>query len=240
MASLSRASLRRHPCIVYHVAMQRSSFAEEVAHAITHGIGLLLSIAALVMLVVFASLRGDAWHVVSVSIYGTTLILLYAASTVYHSLRPSRAKEVLRLLDHAAIYLLIAGTYTPFTLVNLRGGWGWSLFGVVWGLAALGVVFETAATQRWRTLSVVLYVGLGWLVAIAVKPLLNTVETGGLILIALGGLAYTGGIVFYRWRELPYNLAVWHVFVLVGSACHFFAILFYVIPGAVGQGPHGQ
>ncbi len=220
--------------------MQRSSFAEEVAHAITHGIGLLLSIAALVILVVFASLRGDAWHVVSVSIYGTTLILLYAASTVYHALRPSRAKEVLRLLDHAAIYLLIAGTYTPFTLVNLRGAWGWSLFGVVWGLAALGVVFETVATQRWRTLSVVLYVGLGWLVAIAVKPLLNAVETGGLILIALGGLAYTGGIVFYRWRELPYNHAVWHVFVLVGSACHFFAILFYVIPGAVGQGPHGQ
>ena len=220
--------------------MQRSSFAEEVAHAITHGIGLLLSIAALVILVVFASLRGDAWHVVSVSIYGTTLILLYAASTVYHSLRPSRAKEVLRLLDHAAIYLLIAGTYTPFMLVNLRGGWGWSLFGVVWGLAALGVAFETVATQRWRTLSVVLYVGLGWLVAIAVKPLLNAVETGGLILIALGGLAYTGGVVFYRWRELPYNHAVWHVFVLVGSACHFFAILFYVIPGAVGQGPHGQ
>ena len=214
--------------------MQRSSFAEETAHAITHGVGLLLSIAALVILVVFASLRGDAWHVVSVSIYGTTLILLYAASTAYHALPSSRAKAVLLLLDHAAIYLLIAGTYTPFTLVNLRGGWGWSLFGVVWGLAALGVVFETVATQRWRVLSLVLYLGLGWIVAIAVKPVLNAVETGGVILIALGGLAYTGGIVFYRWRELPYNHAVWHVFVMVGSACHFFAILFYVIPGPVG------
>jgi len=220
--------------IIYPVSMQRFSFAEEIAHAITHGIGLLLSIAALVILVVFASLRGDAWHVVSASIFGTTLILLYAASTAYHALPSSRAKGVMRLVDHAAIYLLIAGTYTPFMLVNLRGGWGWSLFGVVWGLAALGVVFETVAKQRFRILSLVLYVGLGWLAAIAVKPLLNTVDTGGLILMALGGLAYTGGIIFYRWRALPYHHAVWHVFVLVGSACHFFAILFYVIPGAVG------
>jgi hemolysin III len=220
--------------MVYHVSMERFSFAEEIAHAITHGIGLLLSIAALVILVVFASLRGDAWHIVSTSIYGTTLILLYTASTVYHALPLSRAKGVWLLLDHAAIYLLIAGTYTPFTLVNLRGGWGWSLFGVVWGLAVVGVVFEAVARQRLRMLSLVLYLGLGWLVAIAVKPLLNAVDTGGVILVALGGLAYTGGIVFYRWRELPYNHAVWHVSVLVGSACHFFAILFYVIPGAVG------
>jgi len=208
--------------------------AEEIAHVITHGIGLLLSIAALVVLVILASLRGDAWHVVSASIYGTTLILLYTASTVYHALPPSRAKGVWRLLDHSAIYLLIAGTYTPFTLVNLRGGWGWSLFGVVWGLAALGVVFEAVARQRFRMLSVVLYLGLGWLVAIAVKPLLTAVDTGGVILVALGGLAYTGGIFFYRWRALPHNHAVWHTSVLVGSACHFFAILFYVLPRGVG------
>jgi hemolysin III len=214
--------------------MHRFSLAEEIAHAITHGIGLLLSIAALVMLVVFASLRGNAWHIVSVSIYGSTLILLYAASTVYHALPSSRAKGVWRHLDHAAIYLLIAGTYTPFALVNLRGGWGWSLFGVVWGLAVLGVVFETVATKRLRMLSLVLYLGLGWLGAIAVKPVLSAVATGGVILMVLGGLAYTGGVVFYRWRKLPYNHAVWHVFVLVGSACHFFAILFYVIPGPAG------
>lgn len=214
--------------------MRRFSFAEEITHTVTHGIGLLLSIAALVVLVVFACLRGDAWHIVSASIYGTTLILLYTASTVYHGLPSSRAKGVFRFLDHAAIYLLIAGTYTPFTLVNLRGGWGWSLFGVVWGLAVFGVVFETVAKRRSRKLSLVLYVGLGWLVAIAVKPFLNAVDTGGVILVALGGLAYTGGIVFYRWRKLPYNHAIWHTAVLVGSACHFFAILFYVIPGAVG------
>ena len=214
--------------------MREVPAAEETAHVVTHGIGLMLSVAGLVVLVVLASLRGDAWHVVSASIYGTTLILLYGASTVYHALPPSRAKGVWRLLDHSAIYLLIAGTYTPFTLVNLRGGWGWSLFGVVWGLAALGVVFENVATRRSRMVSLVLYVGLGWLVAIAVKPLLSAVDTGGLILVALGGLAYTGGIVFYRWRELPYNHALWHVAVLAGSACHFFAILFYVMPRGVG------
>jgi len=208
--------------------------AEETAHVVTHAIGLMLSVAGLVVLVVLASLRGDAWHVVSASIYGTTLILLYGASTVYHALPPSRAKGVWRLLDHSAIYLLIAGTYTPFTLVNLRGGWGWSLFGVVWGLAAVGVVFENVATRRSRMISLVLYVGLGWLVAIAVKPFLNAVDTWGVILVALGGLAYTGGIVFYRWRELPYNHAVWHAAVLVGSAFHFFAILFYVMPRGVG------
>jgi len=214
--------------------MREVPAVEETAHVVTHGIGLMLSVAGLVVLVVLASLRGDAWHVVSASIYGTTLILLYGASTVYHALPPSRAKGVWRLLDHSAIYLLIAGTYTPFTLVNLRGGWGWSLFGVVWGLAAVGVVFENVATRRSRMVSLVLYVGLGWLVAIAVKPLLSAVDTGGLILVALGGLAYTGGIVFYRWRELPYNHALWHVAVLAGSACHFFAILFYVMPRGVG------
>jgi len=214
--------------------MREVPAVEETAHVVTHGIGLMLSVAGLVVLVVLASLRGDAWHVVSASIYGTTLILLYGASTVYHALPPSRAKGVWRLLDHSAIYLLIAGTYTPFTLVNLRGGWGWSLFGGVWGLAAVGVVFEHVATRRSRMVSLVLYVGLGWLVAIAVKPLLSAVDTGGLILVALGGLAYTGGIVFYRWRELPYNHALWHVAVLAGSACHFFAILFYVMPRGAG------
>ena len=214
--------------------MREALAAEETAHVVTHAIGLVLSVAGLVVLVVVASLRGDAWHVVSASIYGTTLILLYGASTVYHALPPSRAKGVWRLLDHSAIYLLIAGTYTPFTLVSLRGGWGWSLFGVVWGLAAVGVVFENVATQRSRMISLVLYIGLGWLVAIAVKPFLNAVDTGGVILVALGGLAYTGGIVFYRWRELPYNHAVWHAAVLAGSAFHFFAILFYVMPRGVG------
>jgi hemolysin III len=212
--------------------MRSYSLAEEIAHAITHGVGLLLSIAALTILVVLASLRGDAWHVVSSSIYGATLVLLYAASTFYHAISSPRPKGVFQVLDHAAIYLLIAGTYTPFTLVNLRGAWGWTLFGVVWGLAIFGVVLEAVARQRVKILSLVLYLGLGWLAAIAVKPLLASVETGGLVLLLLGGLSYTGGVVFYGWRRLPYHHAVWHVFVLVGSLCHFFAVLFYVIPGA--------
>ncbi|MDH3369502.1 MAG: hemolysin III family protein, partial [Gemmatimonadota bacterium] len=152
------------------LASPRYSVAEEVAHAITHGVGLALSVAALTVLVAFASLRGNAWHVVSCSIYGATLVLLYAASTLYHAIPSPRAKDVFRILDHSAIYLLIAGTYTPFTLVNLRGGWGWTLFGLVWGLAILGIVLEAVARQRIRFLSVVLYLGLGWLAAIAVKP----------------------------------------------------------------------
>ena len=212
--------------------MKRYSMAEEVAHVITHGVGLLLSVAALVVLVVSASLRGDAWHIVSAIIYGTTLVLLYAASTCYHASWSPRAKAFFQTLDHAAIYLLIAGTYTPFTLVNLRGGWGWSLFGVVWGLALFGVLLEAVAARRVRMLSLILYLGLGWLVAIAVKPLLASVAAGGVILLVLGGLAYSGGVVFFVWRRLPYHHAVWHVFVMAGSVFHFFAVLFYVIPGA--------
>jgi len=211
--------------------MRSHSLAEEIAHAITHGVGLLLSLAALTILVILASLRGDAWHIVSSSIYGATLVLLYAASTFYHALSSPRPKGVFRTLDHGAIYLLIAGTYTPFTLVNLRGPWGWTLFGVVWGLALCGVVLEAVAKPRARTLSLVLYLGLGWLAAIAVKPLLAAVGTGGLVLLLSGGLAYSGGVVFYVWRRLPYHHAIWHVFVMAGSVCHFFAVLFYVIPG---------
>jgi hemolysin III len=212
----------------------RYSAAEEVAHSITHGAGLLLSIAGLVVLVVFASLRGTAWHVVSCSVYGASLVLLYAASTLYHALPPSPAKTVFRTLDRAAIYVLIAGTYTPFTLVNLRGPWGWTLLGIVWGLAIVGVVLEATAPRRVRTLSVGLYLALGWLVAIAVRPLLAAVASVGLVLLVLGGLAYTTGIIFYAWRRLPYHHAVWHVFAMVGSVCHYFAVLFFVIPPAGG------
>ncbi len=208
----------------------RYTLAEEVAHSVTHGIGLALAITALVVLIVLASLRGHAWHVVSVSVYGATLVLLYAASTFYHAVPQPRAKAVLRVLDHSAIYLLIAGTYTPFVLVNLRGGWGWALFGVVWGLAALGVTLEAAARQRVGTVSLVLYLGLGWLVAVGVKPLIDNVATGGLVLLLLGGLAYTGGVGFYAWRSLPFHHAVWHLFVLAGSTFHFLAILLYVVP----------
>ncbi|MGD8908490.1 MAG: hemolysin III family protein [Chromatiales bacterium] len=205
---------------------------EEIAHAVTHGIGALLSIAGLAVLVAFATLYGNAWHITSSSIYGATLILLYTASTLYHGIPQPAAKRVLRRLDHAAIFLLIAGTYTPFTLVNLRGEWGWLLFGLVWGFAILGVVLVTVAKRRIKWLSLTLYLGLGWLVVIAIEPLLDSVASGGLILLLAGGLCYSLGVIFYVWKRLSYHHAVWHMFVMAGSMLHFFSILFYVLPPA--------
>ena len=207
------------------------SLGEEIAHTVTHGVGLLLSIAALVLMVVYSSRYGDAWHITSTSIYGVTLILLYAASTLYHGIPASKAKQVFRKLDHTSIYLLIAGTYTPFTLVSIRGGWGWTLFGLVWGIAVLGVVLELAIKQRMERLSIGLYLGMGWLVVIAIKPMLATVETSGMLLLLAGGIFYSLGIIFYIWEKLSYNHAIWHLFVLAGSAMHFCAVFFYVVPG---------
>jgi len=206
------------------------SLREEIVNAVVHGVGIILAIAGLAVLATLAALRGNLWHVVSCSVFGTTLVLLYTTSTLYHSVMNPRAKAILRILDHSAIFLLIAGTYTPFTLVNLRGPWGWSLFGVVWGLAVLGIIFKVTMLREWTVASVVLYLAMGWVVIVAARPLLASVEPGGLTLLLTGGLAYTGGIVFYGWKRLPYHHAVWHVFVLAGSILHFFAVLFYVIP----------
>jgi hemolysin III len=206
------------------------SIGEEIANSLTHGFGIVLSIVGLAILVVSASSSGDVCHVVSCAIFGATLVLLYTASTLYHGIQQTRVKATMRVLDHSAIFLLIAGTYTPFTLVNLRGPWGWSLFGLIWGLALLGVLFQVTLLRRWVGLSIVLYVGMGWAVIVAMKPLLQTVAPQGLVLLLLGGLSYTGGIVFYLWHRLPYHHAVWHLFVLAGSVFHFFAILFYVAP----------
>ena len=206
---------------------------EEIAHAATHGLGLALSLGGLVVLVVTASLRGDAWHIVGCAVFGTTLVLLYAASTLYHGIASPRAKQVLRQIDYAAIYLLIAGTYTPFTLVSLRGGWGWTLLALVWGLAILGVVLQVAIPRRARLVSVPVYLAMGWLAVIALEPLVRSLQFEGLVLLVLGGITYTLGVVFYAWRRLPYNHAVWHVFVLAGSACHFSCVLGYVIPPAL-------
>ena len=210
-------------------ARQRYTVREEVLHSVTHGIGALLSVAGLTVLVALASQRGDAWHVVGCSVFGATLILLYTASTLYHSIPHPRAADVLRALDHAAIYLLIAGTYTPFTL-TIRGGWGWTLFGLVWGLSLSGVAFKLLSSHRFRELSVASYVLLGWLGVAALPALLEHLEPGGLVFLLLGGLAYTGGVVFYAWRRLPYHHAIWHLCVLAGSVLHFFAVLFYVVP----------
>ena len=206
------------------------SLCEEIANSITHGIGIVLAIAALVILTAFAGIYGNVWHIVSVSIYGTTLILLYTASTLYHSIQQPRVKRILRVLDHSAIYLLIAGTYTPFTLVSLRGPLGWWLFGMVWGFALVGTVFQSSLMKRWRAVSLVLYIGMGWAILMAIKPLMVSVAAGGIVFLILGGLAYTTGIIFYVWKKLKFHHAVWHLFVLTGSILHFFAVLFHVVP----------
>lgn len=208
------------------------SRGEEIAHAITHGLGVVLSLVGLVVLVVLAVQRGDARLVVGVSVFGAAMVTLYAASTFYHALTAARAKQVFQLLDHGAIYLLIAGTSTPFTLVVLGGAWGWTLFGVGWGLAALGVVYEVVLRRPWRRLSLVFYLVLGWLVVIGIKPLAAALPTEALVLLGLGGIAYTGGAVFYAWRGFPYHHAVWHLFVLAGTALHYACVLNYVIPPA--------
>jgi hemolysin III len=205
------------------------SIGEEIASSVTHGVGGLLAIAGLAVLVTFAAIRGSAWHVVGCSIFGATMVLLYTSSTLYHAIRAPRAKQVLRRLDHAGIFLLIAGTYTPFTLVSLRGPWGWSLLGVIWGLAVLGILLQSGS-RRHPVLSVALYVAMGWTVLIAIRPLLSSLPRGGLVLLVLGGLAYTAGITFYAWRRLPFNHSIWHGFVLAGTVLHFFAVLRYVIP----------
>jgi len=181
---------------------------EELANAVTHGLGIALSVTGLAVLVTFASLRGDAWSVTATAIFGASLVLLYTASTLYHSFRSEALKRLLRKFDHAAIFLLIAGTYTPFLLVSLRGPWGWSLLGVIWALA------------------------VGWLVMIAVRPMLHAVPPSGLWLLLAGGLCYTVGTAFYVWKRLPYHHAIWHLFVLGGSFCHFFAVWSAVMPAA--------
>lgn len=202
---------------------------EELANAITHAIGIALSVAGLALLVTTASLHGDAWQVVSVAIFGATLVLLYTASTLYHSFRQPETKRLLRKFDHAGIFLLIAGTYTPFLLVSLRGPWGWSLFGVVWGLGIAGVVMKFWLAGRFKVLSTLIYLGMGWIVVIALQPMLEAVPAGGLWLLLAGGLCYTGGTVFYLWKRLPYHHAVWHLFVLAGSICHWASIYGYIV-----------
>lgn len=211
----------------------RYTRGEEIANGITHGVGLTLSVAGLAILITLALLQGEPRRTVSVSIYGATLVLLYLTSTCYHSVQAPRAKSVLRILDHSAIYLLIAGTYTPYTLVSLRGPWGWTLFGITWGLSVVGIACKVACMHRFRILSLLVYLGMGWLVLVAVKPVLASIPLGGIAWIVAGGLCYTGGTVFYAWRRIPYHHAVWHIFVMAGSICHYFGILLYVLPARV-------
>ena len=208
----------------------RYGFVEEIANFVTHGIGLVLSVAGLTLLVTFSALSGDPWRIVSFSIYGGTLVVLYVASTLYHGVPYAAAKRVLRRVDHASIFLLIAGTYTPFVLVVLRGGLGWTMFGIIWALAAFGVAVKIAFnTGRFEALTVVLYLGMGWMGVMAVKPMLATLPGSGLALVVAGGLAYTVGVIFYAGRCIPFNHAIWHLFVITGSVCHFLAIILFVL-----------
>jgi len=196
---------------------------EEIANSITHGIGAVLSVAGLAAMVVIAARRGTAWEITACAVYGASLVLLYLCSTLYHALAHPGAKRVFRILDHASIYLLIAGTYTPFTLVTLRGGWGWSLFGVVWGLAVAGIVFKCFLTGRWQVLSTGVYVAMGWMALIAIRPLIHAMTFQGLAWLVAGGVLYTAGVAFFAWNR-KYAHAIWHLFVLGGSVCHFVAV----------------
>lgn len=205
------------------------SLGEEIANSISHGVGFVLALAALPILVVAAARRGDALTVTGATIFAVSLMLLYVTSTLYHALADNRAKRVFQVLDHAGIFLLIAGTYTPFTFGVLRGAWGWTLFGIIWGLAVLGVVLKSVAGgSRFPRLSVCLYLLMGWLIVIAVKPLMERMPTDGLIWLVAGGVAYTVGVVFYAaGRRILYGHFIWHLFTMTGSVCHFFAVLWY-------------
>ncbi len=207
---------------------------EEIAQSILHGIGTILAIAALAILTSYASAFGTSRHIVGCSIYGTTLILLYASSTLYHSVQYRPAKKMLRVLDHAAIFFLIAGTYTPFLIISMRGPLGWSFFVMIWGLTLIGPILQLfLLTRNHHTLTVLLYIAMGWLIVPVIKPLISTIPPIGLVYLILGGLAYTLGIVFYAWKRLPYHHAIWHGFVLTGSIFHFFSIFYSVIPSIV-------
>ncbi|MFC0522229.1 hemolysin III family protein [Pontibacillus salicampi] len=202
---------------------------EEVANAITHGVGVILSIAALVLLVVFASLNGSPVDIVSVAIYGATMITLYAASTLVHAMPSGKWKDRFEILDHASIYLFIAGTYTPILLVLLGGTLGWTMFGIVWGIAVAGVVFKMFFVKKFVVLSTLFYIMMGWIIVFAWNPLMAKLAFGGLVLLVIGGILYSIGTIFYVWRGFTFHHAVWHLFVIAGTVAHFFAIFFYII-----------
>ena len=203
----------------------KQTIVEEIANSITHGLGFGLSIAALTILVVYASMEGDPWRITAFTIYGTSLSILYLCSTIYHSLTHSRIKAIFRRLDHAAIYLLIAGTYTPYILIPLRTTWVIYLLPVVWTMAIIGVYIKVFYIHRYERLSLAYYIIMGWMALIAAKPLFNSIPIESFIWIILGGIAYTSGVIFYSWHRLPFSHTIWHGFVLAGSFCHFMGML---------------
>lgn len=205
------------------------TLGEEIANATTHGLGALLSVAGCAVIIVFAALTGEASKIVSVSIFGASLIIMFTMSTLYHSMTNPKAKFVFRIFDHTSIFILIAGTYTPLTLVSLNGALGWVIFGIVWASAVAGITLNAVSVERFKKFSMVCYVASGWCVIVAIVPLVRQLALGGTILLVAGGIAYTAGLIFYRKKEIPYMHSVWHIFVLLGAILHYFCILFYVI-----------
>jgi len=213
---------------MYNVAaMQDPSFREEIANSISHGLGLLLALVALPILVLTAIEAGSVRFLVGVSVFGGTMVLLYLASTLYHSITHETAKQIFRVFDHTAIFLLIAGSYTPFSLGVLRGPWGWSMLAIVWTLAIIGISLKINRRTRHSRISIVLYVIMGWLAVIAIKPIVMLIPVPGILLIFAGGVAYTGGLAFFAAQRIRYNHFIWHLFVIAGTTCHFFAVLWY-------------
>ncbi|KHF38818.1 PAQR family membrane homeostasis protein TrhA [Halalkalibacter okhensis] len=206
------------------------SKGEEIANAITHGIGALLSVAALVLLIVYSSLYGSVLHIVSFTIYGVTMLLLYFSSTMVHALPQGRVKDLFEIFDHASIYLFIAGSYTPLLFIVVQGTLGWTLFGIVWGIATVGVVFKFFFVKKFLFLSTIFYIGMGWLAIFAIKPIVETLPPAGTAFLFIGGICYTIGTIFYVWRGFKYHHAIWHMFVLAGTIFHFFLIIVYVLP----------
>lgn len=202
---------------------------EEIYHSITHGIGALLSLAGLVLLIVFSSLNGNVWQIVSVTIFGSTMLLMYIMSTIVHSLPEGKWKDIFQIFDHSSIYLFIAGTYTPFLLVHLHGKLGFILLTIIWTIAITGVTLKIFFIKRFFILSTIFYIVMGWLIVLVWNPLIAVMPRNGVILLVLGGVVYTIGALFFMWRSLPYHHVIWHLFVIVGSLFHFFAVFFYVI-----------
>ncbi len=219
-----------HPEPTQHSAETAHDFVEELLNSLSHGIGAALSIAGTIVLIVFAAGRGDIWKIVSFSIFGGSLILLYLSSTLYHSVPQPGLKRVFKTLDHCAIYLLIAGSYTPFLLVNMRGAVGWTIFGVVWALALGGITLKLVYGHRLKALRVFIYLGMGWLILVAADDLAAALNDRALQLIVAGGVVYTLGVIFYLTHRIPFNHAIWHLFVVGGSICHFYAVYHGVLP----------
>ena len=204
---------------------------EEKINIISHGLAFILSIVAFVLLVTHANLYGNVWHIVSFSIFGASLMILFAASTFYHSAKKSELRSRLRIIDHASIYVLIAGTYTPFSLVTLNGPTGWTIFGISWGLALTGIILKLFFTGKYKLISTLMYILMGWIIIFVIKPVMNNLSLEGLLWLVAGGLAYTIGAILYSIKNIKFNHAIFHVFVLIGSVCHFVSVFFYVLPG---------